>query len=428
MGEIVELTIASMAYKGYGVARDGGRVVFIPFTLPGERVRVEITEVKKDYAFGSCRGLIEPSASRISPPCPYFGVCGGCQWQHIDAPLQAELKRGILVETLGRLGRLTALPPVSVIPAPSPYGYRIRVRLKVENGRIGYHRERSNTHVEIDRCLIAHPLINQILAGLREADLLSGFSGEAAITVSPGEGKAVLLLHSSVMELRDPSPARSLLRQLPDLKGIVIASEGRPVTFGDPLLHFTLGPDGAGDEAPLRFRVSPESFIQVNPEQNRALVRTVLDFSAVREGEKVFDLYAGIGNFSLPLAARGGEILGIEENGGAVREARWNAEVNGLGRCRFVRGKVEHVLQKEGADAAGLVILDPPRAGSREALETIARLRPARMVYVSCDPATLARDLRFFTERACRIERLALLDLFPQTYHMETVALLRGPC
>jgi 23S rRNA (uracil1939-C5)-methyltransferase len=428
MGDNIELTIASMAYKGYGVARDKGQVIFIPFTLPGERVRVAITEVRKDYAFGRCDEIIEPSASRVSPPCPYFGVCGGCQWQHIGAPFQAELKRGILVETLGRLGRLASLPPVSVIPAPSPYGYRIRVRLKAEEGRIGYHRERSNALVEIEQCLIAHPLVNRILAGLRDSVLLSGFSGEAAITVSPDEGKGVLLLRSPALELRDLSPARSLLRRMPDLKGLAIASGGKPVSFGEPFLHFSLRPEMEGKEAPLRFRVSPESFIQINPEQNRALVRTVLDDGAVREGEKVFDLYAGIGNFSLPLAARGAVVFGIEESGGAVREARWNAEENGLGRCRFVRGKVEEVLRSEQPEGTGLVVLDPPRAGSREALEAIARLRAGRMVYVSCDPATLARDLRFFTDRGFRIERLTLLDLFPQTYHMETVALLRGPC
>ena len=422
----VQVKIESMAYKGYGVARIDRRVHFVPYSVTGDEAWVEIVEEKRDYSIGTIETLINPSPLRTSPPCPYFGVCGGCQWQHIDYSVHRELKKNILMDILKRMGGQKEIPPMTVIPSPKSYGYRIRIRLKAEGKALGYHQQRSHHIVDIEHCPIAHPLVNRLILLLRERwPLLSQFE-EVELSVSPDEEKGVLHLHPLSFAKNMRTVARDLLQGHSILKGVTISGKGRFTSIGNPSLTFSVSLDPAGQKKEWSLRASPESFFQVNVEQNQALLQTVLRFGEVNEGESVLDLYAGIGNLTLPLALGSKEVLGIEENERAVEDARFNIERNGITQCRMKGGRVEEILKNWNGTEPDLVVLDPPRAGGKEVVNHIIGLKPKRIVYVSCDPTTLSRDLRLFAGKSYFLQAVSLIDMFPQTYHMEVVALLKS--
>jgi 23S rRNA (uracil1939-C5)-methyltransferase len=423
MTKKVQVEIKAMAFKGYGVARMNGKVVFIPYSVTGDEAWAEIVNEKKSYSMGRLIEILRPSPWRVEPPCPYFGVCGGCQWQHIAYANHGELKKEILKEVLKRLGGVKEIPSITVIPSPDPYNYRIRVQLKVRRKALGYYKERSHELVDIQHCPIAHPIVNQMIPFLRKT--LSSLSPleEIEINVSPEEGKGVLVFHL-------PEPNRGLeilvkesLNIHPLLKGLVIVRKRRATILGESHLNFTIRLNRNRRREHLNLRTSPESFFQVNLKQNETLVQTVLEFADLKRNEVGLDLYAGIGNMTLPLAMASKEIWGVEENLAAVKDARFNAERNEIGNCRFIHGKVEDVL-KGWEKKPDLIVLDPPRTGCKTVLDQVASLKPKKIVYVSCEPTTLARDLRLFSNRGYALDGLALIDMFPQTYHMEVVGLL----
>jgi len=424
----VVVHIDSMAFRGYGVARVEGKVVFIPYSVTGEKARVEIVQEKKDYSIGRLREILLPSPRRVNPPCPYFGVCGGCQWQHIDYAFHGILKKEVLEQILSRIGRLKEIAPISVVPSPAPYDYRVRVQLKIEGKRMGYYQERSHSIVDIDHCPISHPVVNEMILLLRKEFPSLYQMKEVEVNVSPEEGKGVFVLHPLSVQARMDPLLNTFLQTHPIVKGIALVTEDASIHLGDPHLHYTISLD-RGEKRLLKLRASPESFSQVNLEQNRRLIQTVLEFSEVKKDETVLDLYSGIGNFTLPLALRAKEALGIEENRRAVEDARFNAEQNGI-RCRFIPGRVENILRnwgEEKPDLPHLIVLDPPRTGCKTILDQVVRLKPKKVVYVSCEPTTFSRDLRLFLERGYKLERLSLIDMFPQSYHMEVVGLLTQP-
>ena len=420
----VRVLIESVAYKGYGVARVDGKVAFVPYTLAGDEAWIEITEEKKTYSAGRLIQLLKPSPGRVTPPCPYFGTCGGCQWQHMDYSIQVEQKKKILGETLKRLGGLKEIPPISAVPSPKPYDYRIRVQLKANGKAMGYYQERSHRIVDIERCPISHPLVNRIIQDLRDQlDALSDME-EVEINVSPEEGRGVLLFYPHSHDQRTEPFATDLLRRCPILKGIAITRKAGHKLIGDPTLNYSIPLSHRKEKRELKLRVSTGSFSQVNPEQNQRLVQTVLQFSKLNQEDRVLDLYAGAGNLTLALATEAGEVLGIEENKMAFQDAQFNAERNGIENCHFIHGRVEDVLLDGKREPPDLIVLDPPRAGCRTILDQVVRLKPKKIIYVSCEPTTFARDLRLFWERGYSPQRLSLIDMFPQTYHMEVVGLL----
>jgi 23S rRNA (uracil1939-C5)-methyltransferase len=427
----VRVRIESVAYKGYGVARIDGKVVFVPYTMTGDEAWVEITEEKKRYSMARLIQIIEPSPGRVNPPCPYFGTCGGCQWQHIDYSIQGELKKEILGETLKRLGKLNEIPPISVVPSPKPYDYRVRVQLKVKGKKMGYYHEKSHQIVDVAHCPISHPLVNQIIEELREdLDALVRME-EIEINVSPEERSGVLLFHAHSYDQRAEYFMEELLRSQAILRGIAITQKDGFRFFGDPALNFTIPLSKERDKRELKLRISPGIFSQVNPGQNQRLVQTVLQFSKVDQEDRVIDLYAGAGNLTLPLATEAREALGIEENRMAFEDAQFNAERNGVENCHFIQGRVEDVFLDWKKETPNLIVLDPPRTGCKTVLDQVVKLKPKKIVYVSCEPTTFARDLGLFSERGYSLQRLSLIDMFPQTYHMEVVGLLkpneRGP-
>jgi 23S rRNA (uracil1939-C5)-methyltransferase len=420
----VRVLIESVAFKGYGVARIDGKVVFVPYTMTGDEAWIEMTEEKKRYSTARLIQVLKPSAERVPPPCPYFGTCGGCQWQHIDYSFQAEQKKEILGETLKRLGGIKEIPSISVFSSPQPYDYRVRVQLKVKGKAMGYYQEKSYRIVDIERCLISHPLVNRIIQDLRGHLYALSRLKEVEINVSPEEGRGVLLLHPGSDDPGTGPFAKEFLRNQPMLKGISIPQKAGNHQVGDPTLNFTIPLNRSVEKRELKLRISPGSFSQVNPEQNRRLVQTVLQFSEVNAENKVLDLYAGAGNLTLPLAMEAGQVLGIEENRMAFEDAQFNAERNGVKNCHFIHGRVEDAFSDWKREQPDLIVLDPPRTGCKTILDQVVRLEPKKIIYVSCEPTTFARDLRLFSERGYSLQGLSLIDMFPQTYHMETVGLL----
>ncbi len=421
----VRVLVESVAYKGYGVARADGKVVFVPYTLAGDEAWIEITGEKKTYSEGRLIEFLKPAHGRVVPPCPYFGTCGGCQWQHIVYPIQAEQKKEILGETLKRLGGLKEIPPIRVLPSPKCYGYRIRVQLKVKGKTMGYYQERSHRIVDVERCPISHPLVNQIIQSLRDRLRIFPPVEEVEINVSPEEGRGVLLLHAHSRAPRAEPFATDLLQHQPMLKGIALSSKDGYQRIGDPTLNFTIPLNHGKEKRELILRISAGSFSQVNPEQNQRLVQAVLQFSEANRQNRVFDLYAGAGNLTLPLAAEAGEVLGIEENRMAFQDARFNARRNGITNCRFIHGRVEDVLSDWKRESPDVIVLDPPRAGCRTIVDQVVGLKAKKIVYVACEPTTFARDLRLFGEKGYSLQGLTLIDMFPQTYHMEVIGLLQ---
>ncbi len=420
----VEALIESIAFKGYGVARIDGKVIFVPYAATGDKVWVEILEEKKTYSIGRLDRIVDPSPWRVNPPCPYFGTCGGCQWQHIDYRLHGELKKAILIEALRRIGRIRDLPRPDLILSPRPYDYRARVQLKVRGRTLGYFRERSHEIVDIDHCSISDPFVNQMIQQLRSEILAFSKMEEIEINVSREEEKAVLILHPRFWNRDSEDRVREFFQNHPVLKGIAIVAKKGLDRLGDSSLDFTVSLLRSGEKRTIRFRASALSFFQVNPEQNQRLIEAVLEFSEMRKNETLLDLYAGIGNFTLPLAAEASTVTGVEENKTAMGDARFNAERNGIRNCDFVRGKVEEVL-KHLSKEPDHVVLDPPRTGCKMILDRVVELKPKRIVYVSCEPTTFARDIHLLAESGYSLQRLALIDMFPQTYHMEVVGLLK---
>jgi len=428
MERTVDVTIESMAFRGNGVARVDGKVVFVPRVVKGETARVEIVKEKKDYCIGTATQITVPSPFRVTPLCPYFSLCGGCQWQHIDYQAQVEFKKEILEETIRRFARPREVPPVTVYPSPLAYGYRVRVQLKGNRGRIGYYEERSHRIIPIDHCPIAHPLINQIIRLLQESPSLFSSVNEIEVNVSPEEGRGILILHPFDSAPGMERDIADFLRRHSLLKGVAVVRKGRLDLLGETDLAFTVSFQKKGDPKEVRLRTSPQSFFQIHPEQNQKLIQTVIDYGALEQGERVLDLYAGIGNFTIPIASTTPDVTGIEESRTSVMDARNNARANGVGGCRFIRGRVEDVLKSGRVEKPDVILLDPPRLGCKEIVPYVLDLAPKRIVYVSCDPTTFSRDLGLFGKSGYTLERLTLIDLFPQTYHMEVVGLLLPAC
>lgn len=378
--------LVGIAQGGDCLARVDGQVVFVPFGIPGEEVMLDVVEQKGDYARGRILEVISPSPSRTSPKCEYYGECGGCQFQHVQYDRQLDLKREIVGEQLRRIGGLTGVSVLPTMPADHPWGYRNHARFTVRRGELGFVRLRSRRFLRVDRCHLMHPTINSVVAELM--------------------GRIRRRLHQ--VAIRCGTNTGSILIQPP------LTQEEYPEVSGQT--HF--------EEELLgrRFRVSSASFFQVNTPQAERLVSRVIEWLDPRGDELLLDVYCGVGSFGLILADRVGRVIGVEDSAAALRDAHHNAQ--GVDNITFIQGAAERVLPELG-EHVDVVILDPPRAGCRpEVINALARLRPERIVYVSCDPATLARDLRLLCEVGYRLEVVQPVDMFPQTQHVESVALL----
>jgi 23S rRNA (uracil1939-C5)-methyltransferase len=381
------LTLTDMAYEGHAIGRLDDLVVFAEYGIPGEEVVVEIYRKHAGIASARVVEVLQASPDRVEAPCPYYGVCGGCHWQHISYERQLQLKRHVVQEQLRRIGKFDSQPVNETVGAANPWGYRNHLRLSAgRHGDIGFMRRGSHRFLPIDRCLIADPRINDAIALLQ------------------GKGAG---LHQ--VELRAGVNTGDLIVQ-PDMTDREPSAPPGSTVYRESLL---------GRE----FQISAPSFFQSNTPQAERLVQLVGEKLDPQPDELLVDAYAGVGTFAALFAADVRQVIGIEESPAAVADAAVN--LAGLPNARFIEGKVEAVLPalQEKPDA---VILDPSRVGCDPAvIEAILRLAPHKLVYVSCDPATLARDLRLLVDGGFELRDVTPLDMFPQTYHIECVANLR---
>ena len=402
---------SSPAHGGAAVARDDGKVWLVNYALPGEVVEAEPRGRQGGVAVAAATRVLEPSPHRVEPPCPYFGACGGCQLQHAAYQHQLELKRQVVEEAWSRAG-LRLPPDTAVLGMEDPWRYRIRGEFEAvatpHGWRFGFHRLRSHSVLPIDSCLIHDQRIERALpAFARAADelQLTGLQN-LLLTVEPTGRGLLWRLRFHGREPRWPRDefAHRVAELLPDA---ALLDDAISLEFWN-----------------LTFRVRSDTFVQTNYRQMLALYRTALDMLASRPGDRVLDLYAGIGTLSVAMAHETAVVTAIEENPRAVQLGRLNARINSA-RVEYLPGKVEAVLRGVRLGQHQAVLLDPPRAGCEpEALAELIRLGPERLVYVSCEPSTHARDLIGLVRGGYRVRRAAIVDMFPQTYHIESVALL----
>lgn len=407
------LDVERLTYGGDALARHEGLVVFVPYAAPGDRIVAEVTERRPRFLRAAMTDLLGAGADRVPPSCPVFGTCGGCQWQHVATAAQRDAKTSIVADQLARLGGLRDVVVLPTLGADE-WRYRARISLALADGRVGYRRARSHALVEVDDCPIAAaPLTAHLAVAGRWAAALRSAPERITIAAAPD---GVVLVASTRVRPGDVDRAGSeaLVANEPGVRGIVLAGGGTRVVVGDAMVRVVPEPG-------LSLEVPADVFAQVHPAANLALVATVLSFADPTPGMRALDLYCGAGNFALPLARRGVIVHGVEQSGIAVDAARANAARLGLD-ATFTTGDVDAALGTLVAAPVDLVVLDPPRAGAAGPLHRIAEMRASRIVYVSCDPATLARDARSLASLGYRLARAQPVDVFPQTYHIETVA------
>ncbi|MEP6715645.1 MAG: class I SAM-dependent RNA methyltransferase [Terriglobia bacterium] len=392
-----ELRIEKLVYGGDGLSRVEGEVVFTPWVLPGEAVEAERSGSRKQAQRSHLVRVLEPSADRVEPACPYFTRCGGCHYQHASYPAQLELKRGILAETLRRVGKIELEPERIAIVPGEPYGYRNRVQFHFENGRVGFREANSRKLVAIEQCPISSPKINEIIVTLnkmvrdrrwpRFLHSLEVFTDERQV-------------QWNVLETERPVAKHFFEWLLEEVPGTVLGG-----------LEYVVNGD--------LFNVSGPAFFQVNRFLADRLPGIAIGDAS---GSTAWDLYAGVGLFSLPLARRFEKVTAVESGRSAAADLERNARRARLG-IEVVQESTESFLTAAGA-APDFVLLDPPRAGLEKSVTArLLELHPKEIVIVACDPATLARDLAVLTG-AYRIESITMVDLFPQTYHIEAVVKL----
>lgn len=423
------LKITGITFDGAGVGRKDGMVVFVPGAIDGETVRVRVKELKKSYATAGTTEITEESPYRREPFCPDYARCGGCGLQHMSYEHQLELKRGAVTDSLERIGGFKGVRVNPVIGMDEPFYYRNKARYPVGESRgktvSGFYAGNSHEIIDIDNCLIQDPASERIRKAVTNAIEEYEISGISHIVtrVSGSTGDVMLILESDMKNIpRIDKLVTRITAGIPEIKSIVlnVKSTDKTITlFGDDSLKDTL--------SKLEFRVPPLSFFQVNHTQTAVLYEKAVEFAGLTGCETVFDLYCGIGSITLFLAARAKKAIGVEVFKEAVDAARQNALINNITNVEFYAGRAEDVIPRlyEKGEKADVVVADPPRKGCDKALlETIIKIRPARIVYVSCNPSTLARDLKTLCETEYSIREVQPVDMFPWTEHVETVVMM----
>lgn len=420
------LTVEKLVEGGWGLARLDSEVVLLRGVLPREKVTVADAVEHKGYREAKVCALLEASPDRVAPPCPVYGVCGGCQFQHMGYEAQLDVKKTVLAETLWRLGKVHVENISLPIPSPHPFGYRSTVRFVVfldeKTFKLGFHQEHSHRPVEASGCLLApeamRVLISTIAERLRKQPRLPLHLESMEIRRSVTSGSH-LLIHRAGPAGRDQAMRLvEVFADLPDVVGQVVS-----VTRGRQGQRWVQGQDWIAEELDgVIFHISDRSFLQPNWHVNRLISRTLSEWVEPDRGPRILELYAGVGTLGLPLARRGALVTEVEANRYAIADGRHAAKRNHVGRCRFRHLRAEAAVEGVGEGEYDLVVVDPPRTGlSPGCLQGLLRIAVPRLMYISCNAATLARDLSRLCVSGYRIARVQPFDMFPQTAHVETL-------
>lgn len=420
MSQPFEFSAEKLVFGGDALGHHHGRVIFVPRALPGERLEVEEIRAAKGVVHARPLRILTAAPERVDAPCPYFGRCGGCQYQHLPPENQTATKREILRETLRRIGKIFWN---SEIPAhaASPWNYRNQAQFKVavmDRGcaELGFFEAESHKLVPIDNCLILSPNLNQILAELRRPEWSVRLAGcrEIDLLADDSDHRAMVTLRGNFSAQACEALAEDCLTRWKTLSSLVIDNGNGLRTFGAPAMQYRVGD--------FEYQVSPGSFFQAS---RFLLPEFVTAVTAGERGGLAMDLFAGVGLLSLPLARQFDQVVAVEGNQSAAADLAANAKAHSLQNVRAVSDTVFDFLRRYARSEPDLVVLDPPRAGvGLGTLKYISAIRPRRISYVSCHPPTLARDLEFLIARGYALNSVEMFDFFPHTYHIECLAKL----
>jgi len=456
-GDLLELTIQNMAYGGRGVARQDGLVFFVRGGLPGDTVRARVFKKKKGYAEAEIKALLEPSPHRIEAPCPYSGYCGGCQWQHVVYERQLEYKKAHIHEAMARIGSLKDAPVRDVIPSDKLYAYRNKMEFSFSDRRwflphewpgrgqedgfaLGLHVPGTfHKVIDMDACLLqaeaGNHILREVKRHVRESGIPvyglkthEGFWRFLTIRYSHAfdEWMVNLVTSEERRDITEPV-ARDLFHQIGRIKTVVNNITGKKASIAVGEREVVLTGDGFISDAigSFTFRISANSFFQTNPPAAEKLYDKVMDYVEPSGKETVLDLYSGTGTIPVYLANHVRSVTGIEISESAVRDARRNCRQNDITNCRFLCGDIREKFSAATDIKPDVLIIDPPRAGMhKDVLAGVLSLSPETIIYISCNPATMARDMGQMT-RDYHLLEIQPVDMFPHTYHIEAVSKLR---
>jgi len=446
-GEQLELKVTDLALGGKGIAKVDDFTFFVESTLPGDLVKAQITRLKPNYGEAKSLEIISPSSFRVGPRCSHFGICGGCAWQNLDYPRQVEFKTKQVRETLEHIGGFSNPPVKPAIPSPEIFYYRNKMEFSFSADHdnlpvLGLHKkDRFDLVFNLDKCYLQSETSNLIVQFIREFvkrnqisiyDLKTHQGLLRFLTIREGKNTAEIMINIVTDKGDFPEGkilAQGLSEKFPQIKSVVrninphkaqiAVGEKEEVLAGENFITEKIGD--------FIFEISANSFFQTNTKQAEKLYEVILGMADLKGKETVLDLYSGTGTISFYLAQKSQKVVGVESNPKTVQDAKKNAELNKISNCQFIceEAKTFLALALIRQEKFDLIVIDPPRAGLHpQVVENILKLSPPEIIYVSCNPATLARDLKFLCEEKYQIELVQPLDMFPHTFHIESVAKL----
>jgi 23S rRNA (uracil1939-C5)-methyltransferase len=418
----VTLEIDALSYGVYGIGRMNGRVVMVPRTAPGDQIVARIVETKERFSIGELVRIVAPSSARRNPPCPYAGECGGCAWQHLNYRTQLEAKQQSVDDALKRIGKLSGYDLRPIIASADEFHYRRRIRLQVgPQKQLGFYGGSSHHLVSIAGCLIAEEPLNRAIETLRHwvgglntqiehIEIVTGDEPDQTVATACAVGDFIP---------RDESACANLIGTGSGIEGLIVSGENWRRVWGEPRTTVGLQSD-------LQLSIDADVFTQVNPAGNRRILDELLSAGGFTSDDRVLELFCGAGNFTLAIARRSQNVAAVEGRRPSINNGKLNAQKNGIDNIRWICAPVPKAIAelKRKRERFSKIVLDPPRAGAKDIEADLAALGAGKILYVSCNPTTLARDLAALTKLGYKLATVQPIDLFPQTFHVETLAVL----
>jgi 23S rRNA (uracil1939-C5)-methyltransferase len=416
------LDIDALSYGPYGIGRHQGKAVMIPKTAPGDTIAAHIVEAKQRYSVGEIVRIVKPSSLRQDPPCPYVAQCGGCPWQHLRYESQLLAKQKSVDDALRRIGKLEGFELKPIIASPFIEHYRRRIRLQRNRSkRLGFFTSFSHHLIEIDRCLIADDKLNGLIEHLRgwSEELMTDVEHLEVVTGDDPNQIVIVGQSAGRFNSRDSSICEHLLEENQLINGLIVHGRDWRRTWGEVAVS-VIPEDG------LCVRVDGDVFTQINSQGNRRLLKELLAAADFNRADRVLELYSGAGNFTHPIAKRVGDIVAVEGYRPAFESGKRSAEFNGITNIHWICSPVPAALAqlKKQRQRYSKIVLDPPRTGAKGIERDLATLDAGKILYISCNPTTLARDLAALTTQGYSLRSIQPIDLFPHTFHVEAIATL----
>ena len=444
--DYIDLTIENLSHDGHGIGRHEGMAVFVKGALPGEKIKAKIIKIMKNYAIGRLEEIYEEASERVEPVCPIYGRCGGCQLQHLSYQAQLDFKRQQVIDNIERIGKLEKVRVNPTLGMAEAYYYRNKAQIPVgadETGRLvsGFYAARSHAIIPFDQCYIQDRAHNELVGQIREILEQNKISAYDEVSHQglirhiilrrgrvTGEIMVTLVINGKVLP-QSQTISQAICKVSPNIKSIVVNyNRAKTNTIFGRETETLFGEDTISDYiGDLIFKISARSFYQVNPIQTEVLYKKALEYANLTGTETVIDAYSGIGTISLFLARSAAKVYGVEVVAEAVADAKINAEINQIENIEFIQAKAEVWLPQAYAKGirADVIVVDPPRKGcDQELLDAMLGMQPERIVYVSCNPSTLARDLAILSAGGYQVQEVQPVDMFPMTAHVETVVLM----